>query len=115
MHEEPNVVIEDKAEEISPHHPILLVRAPDPEEEVEELEEMMENVTLSMFVAVGLDEKYPHIAYLTRYMSDGLMSVVFDFLVHSTGISNFKVETAPNGNRSHQHVCVRRRHQEHPQ
>ena len=59
---------------------------------------MMENVSLSTFVAVGLDEKYLHIAYLTGYMSDGRMSVVFDFLVQSTGISSFKVETAPNGN-----------------
>ena len=56
------------------------VRAPAPEEEVDELEEIIENVSLSTFVAVGLDKKYLHIAYLTGYI-DGRMSVVFDFLV----------------------------------
>ena len=95
---EPNVDIEDKAEELPHQCNVVPARAPALEEEVEELEEMMEDVSLSTFVAVGLDEKYPHIAYLTGYMSDGCMSVVFDFLVRSTGISSFKVKTAPNGN-----------------
>ena len=98
VRKEPNVDIEDEAEELPPQRTVVPARAPALEEEVEELEEMMEDVSLSTFVAVGLDEKYPHIAYLTGYMSDGRMSVVFDFLVRSTGISSFKVETAPNGN-----------------
>ena len=81
MCKEPNVDIEDEAEEMPPQRTVMLACAPALEEEVEELEEMMEDVSLSTFVAVGLDEKYPHIAYLTGYMSDGRMSVVFDFLV----------------------------------
>ena len=98
MRKEPNVDTEDEAEEMPPQRTVVPACAPVLEEEVEELEEMMEDVSLSTFVAVGLDEKYPHMAYLTGYMSNGCMSVVFDFLVRSTGISSFKVETAPNGN-----------------
>ena len=62
VRKEPNVDIEDEAEELPPQRTVVPARAPALEEEVEELEEMMEDVSLSTFVAVGLDEKYPHIA-----------------------------------------------------
>ena len=71
-----------------PAIPVLPTRAPTPallskQEEAGELEEMMGAVSLfdRRFILVDLDEKYPKLATLTGYFSNGHQRIVHDFLV----------------------------------